>query len=254
MTPLLRFCYVPVRLMLFITAFSLFFAAVSMIARADTPSGGLTSITPACATSSPSLSSETPFVVITASSSSGTGTSSSLHSLSDIAGSVTTSTTSMIVLPVSCEEEGNTEASDTASVASSPVIEADQLQLAAALDALLSAPSATSTPALTVSLDAPSFTESEQATVLVHPRYNNASTTIIFYTDPGANGEPSYAAETVSHGHLPFSVYFSPPPGAGTYTMIEYDNDGQFDCSGISLSDCAADSHFLGRFDFTITE
>jgi len=102
-------------------------------------------------------------------------------------------------------------------------------------------------------LDASNFKENEQSLIFVRPQHNDASTNIIFYAYD-ADNYPQYIAETIGHGDLPFSDYFAPAPGIGKYVAVEYYNDGgTFGCTGISLSDCVNNTHFINQFSFEIT-
>ena len=60
-------------------------------------------------------------------------------------------------------------------------------------------------------------------------------------------------AETKSHGDAALSEYYAPLPPPGKYVLIQYaDEDGEFECNGISARACAADPHFIKRIDFEI--
>jgi len=97
------------------------------------------------------------------------------------------------------------------------------------------------------------FGENEQSSAIVHSRFNDGSTNIIFYIDYG-NNNFQYNAETIGHGDLPFSDYYAPAPGIGKYIAVEYFNDGgTFGCSGFSLNECIADPHFISQFGFEVT-
>jgi len=99
-------------------------------------------------------------------------------------------------------------------------------------------------------LDKSVFGENEQTLEMIHPRFTDGSTNIIFFID----NAPQYFAESIAHnGHL-LSDYFDPPLGVGKYILVEYSNDGgNFGCSGFSSNDCVADPHFISKFSFEVT-
>lgn len=103
-------------------------------------------------------------------------------------------------------------------------------------------------------IDRPFFKKNEQSSVLIHPRFNDGSTNIIFYINYG-NNNFQYNAETTGHGALPFSDYFTPPPGIGKYVAVEYNNGrGTFGCSGIPLNECVANPHFISQYSFEVID
>lgn len=100
-------------------------------------------------------------------------------------------------------------------------------------------------------LDQPCFREDEQSSILIHPRFRDGRTNIIFYRDYGTS--LGYVAETVATGDRPFSEYYDPAPGEGKYIVMEYRNDGgAFSCSGITPSECMNDPHFVSQLGFEI--
>jgi hypothetical protein len=102
-------------------------------------------------------------------------------------------------------------------------------------------------------MDRSSYQAGDESSAIVHSRFNNGSTNIIFYIDYG-DGYPQYVAETVGQGDQPLTNYYSPAPGVGKYKVVEYYNDGgSFGCSGLSFSDCVANPRLISQFSFEIT-
>lgn len=111
-------------------------------------------------------------------------------------------------------------------------------------------------------LENPIFKDSEQATVLVNPRFDDRSTNIAFYIkcpnvacpDNGTTDLPVYifSAENLSDGTKAFSDYWAPPV-LTDYIAIEYKNDTQqYTCSDKTVEACIADSHFVSKFEFAV--
>lgn len=112
----------------------------------------------------------------------------------------------------------------------------------------------TASPLLSTSV----FSINDFSNVLVQPQFTDGTTNVAFYLD--INGTYWWQAEQLgSLGLLPFINYWdvsgNSDGGIGNYVAVEYLNDAQqFSCSGLSLSDCVADPHFINQFSFQIVD